>query len=564
MIAKCSNPAIKAVYGAIHKALNIGEAEFALWHNGAERIPIDLALPDAGRTISEYVDAMKDAKSGEELAASLALDLTDPREQGKQGRKLFAAVAMRFSADLQIRIRTPGVRGIAEYLSNQGIEPTAAIELHSDVWAFWTLDKPVRWTWRECKEFSRDILRKVLPPTVRAVKEDTPDLWEMRFPAILPHDSFIPAGDPRTYSPEAFKADRPREVKPLQTYSAAELPQMNVMPPPFVVAGLLPAGMTIFAAPPKTGKSWACLDLCASVANGTPFWGHETTKGSVLYLDLEGRAYRLKSRFPQAGIEPPKGLAIAHDAEMLEGGLIEQLAQWCAAAHDPRLIVIDTLARVKPGTGSKLDAYTRDTHILKPLQSFAVDKGLAVVLVTHLNKRGSGDYDGDAYERITGSNAQFGVADTAWTLKGERRTDSTKPSEYEFRATGRDIEDTSIQVLFEKCRWHPIGSTAEVMEQRRKEAFSAHPIINLIVSKVDASIHHEWSATATEIMRDAQLTYGETPPEARNNQQLGHFLRRNAADLFEKCGIIHVPPKRYDAQKSGRVHTFKKKRGLCE
>lgn len=550
MIRGISHKVLNAIYAACETEAQTNAAEIGMYYHGKVRQPIDATAPDAFSFINECIEAQ--AASGEVLTASLPLDLTDPREAGK--KKLFSALALCFSLKMQVQIT--GSRCFADEIQRSECPPSALFEHGADVWCFWILKEPAVLTFSECKEMERNFLSKIVPAQVKI--DGKPDLWNMRFPVSVSDPYTINPTAPR-YTLQTFTEKQKKNVQPLKIYSAADLPQMDVTPPPFVVEGLLPAGMTIFAAPPKTGKSWACLDLCAAVANGAPFWGHNTTRGSVLYLDLEGRAYRLKSRFPLAGIEPPTGLAIAHDAEMLEGGLIEQLEQWCAVASDPRLIVIDTLARVKPGTGSKLDAYTRDTHILKPLQSFAVDKGLAIVLVTHLNKRGGGDFDGDAYERITGSNAQFGVADTAWTLKGERRTDSNKPSEYEFRATGRDIEDTSIQVIFEKCRWYPIGNTAEVMEQRRKESFFAHPIIKLIVRKVEESITHEWCATASDIMIEAQRIYGETPPEAADSRKLGHFIKRNAVDLFDKCGIIHEEPKYYDRKAGGRLHTFKKR-----
>lgn len=550
MIRGVSHSVLNELYVTCETEARTRAAVIGMFLHGKDRYPVDTALPEAFALVNECIEAQ--SSSGEVLETSLALDLTDPRDAGK--RKLFPALALKFTLRMQLKIS--GTESFTDAIKHGPFPPSALLEHGADVWGFWIFKKPAVLTFGECKDITRCFLEKIVPENVKI--DGAADLWNMRFPVSVSDLCYV-APDALRYELQAFTEKQKKNVQPLKIYSAADLPQMDVTPPPFVVEGLLPAGMTIFAAPPKTGKSWACLDLCAAVANGAPFWGHNTTRGSVLYLDLEGRAYRLKSRFPLAGIEPPAGLAIAHDAEMLEGGLIEQLEQWCAVASDPRLIVIDTLARVKPGTGSKLDAYTRDTHILKPLQSFAVDKGLAIVLVTHLNKRGGGDFDGDAYERITGSNAQFGVADTAWTLKGERRTDSNKPSEYEFRATGRDIEDTSIQVIFEKCRWYPIGNTAEVMEQRRKESFFAHPIIKLIVRKVEESITHEWCATASDIMIEAQRIYGETPPEAADSRRLGHFIKHNAVDLFDKCGIIHEEPKYYDRKAGGRLHTFKKR-----
>jgi len=54
-------------------------------------------------------------------------------------------------------------------------------------------------------------------------------------------------------------------------------------PTKFCVDTLLPQGLCILGGSPKVGKSWLVLDLCVHVAQGTPLWGLDVTRGEVKY-----------------------------------------------------------------------------------------------------------------------------------------------------------------------------------------------------------------------------------------------------------------------------------------
>lgn len=69
------------------------------------------------------------------------------------------------------------------------------------------------------------------------------------------------------------------------------LPEQNV-----IVENMLYEGLSVFAGPPKIGKSWFSLQLGISVSTGTDFLGFKTVKGRVLYLALEDSYRRLQNR----------------------------------------------------------------------------------------------------------------------------------------------------------------------------------------------------------------------------------------------------------------------------
>ena len=110
----------------------------------------------------------------------------------------------------------------------------------------------------------------------------------------------------------------PQERKPnrLEYYSAEDLENEDLTPPEFIINDILPPGLTIFGAAPKTGKSFFMLEAAAAIANGATLWGKQTKAGSVLYLDIESNKYRVKKRLASMGIKCPKKLFIAHRSEI--------------------------------------------------------------------------------------------------------------------------------------------------------------------------------------------------------------------------------------------------------
>lgn len=73
----------------------------------------------------------------------------------------------------------------------------------------------------------------------------------------------------------------------LTTISAADLERKTIPPITWIAQGLLPTGLTIWASPPKLGKSWLALLLALSVAVGGTFLGFICCQCSVLYCALE-------------------------------------------------------------------------------------------------------------------------------------------------------------------------------------------------------------------------------------------------------------------------------------
>ncbi len=80
-------------------------------------------------------------------------------------------------------------------------------------------------------------------------------------------------------------------------FLAADLPSV-----PFYVEDWLPKrGKSLLYAPPKSGKSFLCMQLARCVGAGESFLGHTTTQGRVMYVQFELGEEVLQARFRDTG-----------------------------------------------------------------------------------------------------------------------------------------------------------------------------------------------------------------------------------------------------------------------
>ncbi len=150
-------------------------------------------------------------------------------------------------------------------------------------------------------------------------------------------------------------------------------------------------------------------------------------------------------------------------------GLEESLQTWIDSVPNPRLICIDTLARVKSKTGYNKagTAYDHDNETLRNIQKLAIKNGVSIVLVSHLNKAPQ-DY---AFDKITGSTGLQGICDAMWLVeRGEHGAQST------FIGRGRDIMDFEYALNWNEETWRYdwVGNLQEVnLNDNRKEVLDA-------------------------------------------------------------------------------------------
>jgi phage/plasmid primase-like uncharacterized protein len=229
------------------------------------------------------------------------------------------------------------------------------------------------------------------------------------------------------------QSHQPRKKTDLIT--AADLCAKHFNPVRWIVPGLLPAGLTILAGAPKTGKSWFALDLAIAGATGGAVLGKvQVDPGDVLYLALEDNQRRLKSRLLKrlGGESAPDNLELATQWARLDQGAVDRLKEWLIGHPAARLIVIDTLARIRPPSNAKNNTYESDYAVGVELLQLAAEYNVAIVLVHHTRK---GEAD-DPLELISGSTGLTGGVDNVMVLQRVRGTDDAT-----LFVTGRDIEN---------------------------------------------------------------------------------------------------------------------------
>ncbi len=137
-----------------------------------------------------------------------------------------------------------------------------------------------------------------------------------------------------------------------------------IAPIPFSVENLLGQGLYLFAGAPKIGKSWLSLDICLSVAKGETVLGQRTAKGTALYLCLEDNKVRLQNRLYELTNEPTDSLYFSLLADTIGDGLEQQIEQFYLAHRDLKIVVIDTLQKIRSSEESAFEMHLQNQKAL--------------------------------------------------------------------------------------------------------------------------------------------------------------------------------------------------------
>ena len=282
----------------------------------------------------------------------------------------------------------------------------------------------------------------------------------------------------------------------LQTVSMTELYDTLYPPRTPVVDGFLYGGTYLFVGAPKVGKSFFMGQLAYHIAMGIPLWDYPVRKGTVLYLALEDDYARLQRRLSQMfGIESADNLYFATQAKTLKEGLDGELEEFVKQHTDARLIIIDTLQKVRE-VGGETFSYSNDYEIVTKLKAFSDKYGICLLVVHHTRKMESGD----SFDMISGTNGLLGAADGAFIMQKKKRTDNTAVLDI----VGRDQPDQELTIEFdrERCIWKFKKAETELWKQPPNPLLEA---INEFLSEA----RPEWEGTATELLKqlpDMQLS----------------------------------------------------------
>ena len=192
----------------------------------------------------------------------------------------------------------------------------------------------------------------------------------------------------------------------LNTVSMTELYDTVYPPRRPIVNDLLYSGTYLFVGAPKVGKSFFMGQLAYHVAMGLPLWEYEVHQGTVLYLALEDDYARLQRRLSRMfGVEETNNLYFATQAKSVSEGLDQQLEGFIREHPDVRLIIIDTLQKVREIGGDRY-SYASDYEIVTKLKTFSDRYGICLLVVHHTRKMEAED----SFDMISGTNGLLGAA----------------------------------------------------------------------------------------------------------------------------------------------------------
>lgn len=298
-----------------------------------------------------------------------------------------------------------------------------------------------------------------------------------------------------------------------------------------VIENLLYSGTYLFVGAPKVGKSFFMAQIAYHISSGIDLWNYKVDKGTVLYLDDYARLQRrLYTMFGECENE---NFYLAAQSHQLNDGLDKQLEYFIEIPKDTKLIIIDTLQKIREISGDKY-SYANDYDIVTKLKRFNDNHNVCLLLVHHTRKQQSDD----CFETISGTNGLLGAADGAFLLQKEKRT----ASKAMLDVVGRDQQDQRLYLEFnrEHCLWEFIKAENELWK------LPTDPLLDS-VSKIVNLERTEWTgtATATEIILNLGLNISPN--------SLTRHLNVNADRLFNEYQITYENTRTH----AGRQVTFK-------
>ncbi|MBR0378316.1 MAG: AAA family ATPase, partial [Lachnospiraceae bacterium] len=246
----------------------------------------------------------------------------------------------------------------------------------------------------------------------------------------------------------------------LNTISMTELYDTTYPARAAIVDGFLYAGTYLFVGAPKIGKSFFMAQLAYCISTGNDLWDFNTHRGTVLYLALEDDYARLQRRLSDMfDVEENDKLHFATKAKMLSDGLDRQLENFIKEHNDVRLIIIDTLQKVREVTSDRF-SYASDYQVVTKLKEFSDAHNICILVVHHTRKMESED----SFEMISGTNGLLGAADGAFVMVKKKRTDNSAT----ISVVGRDQQDQELSVQFDvdHCIWKLVKLETEMWKPK--------------------------------------------------------------------------------------------------
>ena len=347
--------------------------------------------------------------------------------------------------------------------------------------------------------------------------------------------------DPASKTKESVRDKRRKmqsmfDPNSLYTISMTELYQNTYKSRSAIIEGVLYPGTYLLAGAPKIGKSFLVAQLAYHVSTGKELWGYQVRQGTVLYLALEDDHRRLHERmYRMFGTDSSEKLFFATCAKQIGNGLEDQLKKFMKEHPDTKLVILDTLQKIRE-VGNEKNSYAKDYEIIGKLKQITDESGCCFLLVHHTRKQQADD----KFDMISGTNGLLGSADGAFMLVKEKRTDQTATLD----VSGRDQKDQRIYLTRDNERliWELDHVEAEPWVEPTDAVLEA---IAALVNETSPV----WNGTATELVSALGLDLKPNALAMRLNIRAGKLEDRyhicytsNRNHAGRNIQLVFTPP----------------------
>lgn len=321
-------------------------------------------------------------------------------------------------------------------------------------------------------------------------------------------DAMCKAIDVAAMIDPAVKAMLAEKIPEEAVFSLRSLLAQELPPVRWAVPGILPEGVTILGGKPKMGKSWLSMGLGVALASGGIALGTiPVEQGDVLYLALEDNRRRLQKRVKKLLQEGPipDGMDFAIQWPRLQEGGLTKIEAWLEQHPKARLIIIDTLEKIRPKRNDRGSIYGDDYGSVDGLGAIVEKYHVSILIIHHLRKA---DAD-DPFDMLSGSTGLTGAVDGVMILKRERGQ-----ADASIFIDGRDLDepkDLALEWSQEHAMWSIIGTADEFrLSQERKailtEIKNAQGNITLkeLAQAVDQP-YNNLKKNVSEMIQDGQI-----------------------------------------------------------
>ena len=333
------------------------------------------------------------------------------------------------------------------------------------------------------------------------------------------------------------------------SFTASELQDEDVEPPTWIVRDVLPTGLAMLCAPSKIGKSWMMMQLGLAVAEGKEFLDFKTNECGVLYYALEDSKARLKDRLNKMlkGKRAPMNLRFVTQADTVDGGLLEKIEEELKTFPGIKLIIIDTLQKVRGKAIRNESMYSGDYREMGKLKEYADSHKVCMLFVHHLRKMLD---ETDVFNMISGSTALMGAADSIFIISKKKRNDENA----NLSMTGRDIQQSDLVIAFSKVdyKWVVEGTAEEVEYRKEREEYESSPLVQTVKEIVKRNPMSGWCGTVDDLKKQIYDITGKQISDS--NAAIGRAIEKFEYRLY--CDDIEHKVTRTSKE---RKHAFSRR-----